>query len=739
MPKRRRTTVDTYDSDASFTAEVESDDYDGDDVFDTKDQKGDSGTDATDIDDLGDDNVDVEGQIRLFDSNVQSSEYWRSRVEAFNEDPFACQDYSPGTTVLLDAVEEQWRQFCCVLKRDPQDCYANISLSLMYNFFDWVLSQKVGKDGRKKRGTKKKSSLGTYWKVFRLVFERAVGKKINQKLNRSMHRQVLRNLGKKHRLSEQRRANRCMTIDDLKQQIETTLSTTKKSFKLGELRILAVLFLLLLAPAGSRPEATLNLRFKDIRVVLARDPEGGPHKLLLRFTPEFTKSYLGEKEQKTYSIPETMFDPSLLLSPHVFLLGVLFRHQAFNASSLTSPHHLDNLDIHPGERELPLPLREDLNNTFIFRRAIETLTGYQISNDRISSGMMATWIQRIGEILGFEYPTIAYNLRYNAANAFDQSVDVSEALRNLALGHGNSDPFQRHYLGRNISADLWGVLRGQKPQQALIKQSCSIGHSISERRPTGLTSEQSASVVTHPTIRDLTRALRELPQGSQQHKEAKRMIRNEKQRLRRELKQKIRDEWTDKQATDDIERQIHGVGFANPTLGDTCRPQGPAQRHLMAKLTAPIVATLEGQYRRRDEAINAVSAYCLVQEGSTVPLSRPQSAPKAAVCNPTSDPPEGGRLDLAMRSVFITHAKERPKRCFVCIGQALDLPSDDRGQLDELTHEFYTSNDLTKHFRRKHLSKVADGDRSECKVCKMTLDHKMHLQNHALKIHGTVS
>ncbi|KAI3531970.1 C2H2 finger domain-containing protein [Colletotrichum abscissum] len=171
---RRRTNVHTYDSDASFTAKVESEDYD-DDVFDTKDQKGGSGTDATDIDDLCDDDLNVEDKTRLFDGR-------------FNWDPFACQDYSPGTTVLLDAVEEQWRQFCCVLKRDPQDCYAKISLGLMYNFFDWVLSQKVGKDGRKKRGTKKKSSLGTYWKVFRLVFDRAVGEKINQKLNRSMHR-----------------------------------------------------------------------------------------------------------------------------------------------------------------------------------------------------------------------------------------------------------------------------------------------------------------------------------------------------------------------------------------------------------------------------------------------------------------------------------------------------------------------------------------------------------------------
>lgn len=85
-------------------------------------------------------------------------------------------------------------------------------------------------------------------------------------------------------------------MDDLEKQIKTTLETPKISFKLGEIRILAVLFILLLAPAGARPTSILRLRFKDIRVVLARDPEGGPHKLFTRFSLAFTKTYLGVKD-----------------------------------------------------------------------------------------------------------------------------------------------------------------------------------------------------------------------------------------------------------------------------------------------------------------------------------------------------------------------------------------------------------------------------------------------------------
>ncbi|KND85610.1 hypothetical protein TOPH_09291, partial [Tolypocladium ophioglossoides CBS 100239] len=489
------------DSDASYSPD---DEYGEDDCFD-KNEADDSSpeTEATDIEDLSCDDedrgldVDVDDQIQLFGGNVHPPEYYRRAIEGFNDSAYEAQDYSDGSKLLLDACEEQWRRYCEVLGRAPQECFeslaASTSVRVLYNFFDWSLNQKVGKDGRKKRGTKKSSSLGTYWKVFRLVFQRATGDKLNAKMNRRMHK-VLRDLAKKHGLSHQKRANRCMTIEDLREQIETTISTTKKSFKLGELRILAVLFLLLLAPAGARPTSILRLRFGDIRLALVRDPEGGPHNILIRFTLAFTKTYLGVKDAKTFPIPETLFDPSLLLNPHVFLLGIIFRHRAFRAPSLTSPEHLANLDIHPDERELPLPLRGDLKDTYIFRRAVKDLTGFKMSADKpITYQMIAQWIRRIGEILGLEFPTIPYNLRYNAANEFDRSADISESLRNLALDHANSNPFQKHYLGREVCADTWAILRGQKPQQALIRQACSTGHSISKRRPTDLTPEQAAS------------------------------------------------------------------------------------------------------------------------------------------------------------------------------------------------------------------------------------------------------
>ena len=75
-----------------------------------------------------------------------------------------------------------------MLLLDPTECFKSVSAKMLRRFFRWYLNQKFSKNGRRKRGTKKKSSLSTRWKVFRLVYERAMGKKLDAQLNRKMHK-----------------------------------------------------------------------------------------------------------------------------------------------------------------------------------------------------------------------------------------------------------------------------------------------------------------------------------------------------------------------------------------------------------------------------------------------------------------------------------------------------------------------------------------------------------------------
>lgn len=133
------------------------------------------------------------------------------------------------------------------------------------------------------------------------------------------------------------------------------LRKTEKSLKLGEQRILAMLYLILLALAESRPKSILDICFGDLKLLLVRDPNGGPHRLLIEASLWHTKRYLGVKLTKTFFVPKIIYDPSLLLSLHVFLLGILFKHRAFRCRILNdNPATLSELDIRrPDENEIP--------------------------------------------------------------------------------------------------------------------------------------------------------------------------------------------------------------------------------------------------------------------------------------------------------------------------------------------------------------------------------------------------
>ena len=114
-----------------------------------------------------------------------------------------------------------------------------------------------------------------------------------------------------------------------------------------------------------------------------------------KFIFKFTKEYLSIKEayipflpysspyayrtSNTFSIPKIIFNPLLILSPYVFLLGLLFTNKAFTAPNLTSIEQLSKLYIKPRRNKLPLLLRLDLDNIPVFRRLIKTPYGYKVS------------------------------------------------------------------------------------------------------------------------------------------------------------------------------------------------------------------------------------------------------------------------------------------------------------------------------------------------------------------------
>lgn len=103
----------------------------------------------------------------------------------------------------------------------------------------------------------------------------------------------MRELAEKYGLTTEGHRKATAYVEDLALVVETAAVTDRKKFGHGRHRIELCLFLQLAGFTANRPAAILDLCYRHIQVTLLRDPSGGPNRILLEFTFEFTKTFLG--------------------------------------------------------------------------------------------------------------------------------------------------------------------------------------------------------------------------------------------------------------------------------------------------------------------------------------------------------------------------------------------------------------------------------------------------------------
>ncbi|PSS27036.1 hypothetical protein M430DRAFT_31938 [Amorphotheca resinae ATCC 22711] len=146
--------------------------------------------------------------------------------------------------------------------------------------------------------------------------------------------------------------------------------------------------------------------------------------------------------------------------------------------------------------------------------------------------------------------------------------------------------------------------------------------------------------------------------------------------------------------------------------------------------------TIEEEFRRRNAAIDAVAAYCYFQEGAAAAQPRKRSSTRRASPMPSKETnPQlvaaEAEKQLLSDAILLVFTEKRTTTCFLCLGEQSLL-------FEKRIYKFASSRDLTKHFKRKYLAHIKEGDRLWCKVYRMGLQHKQHLQNHAETIHEIV-
>ncbi|KAF3481524.1 uncharacterized protein GIQ15_04283 [Arthroderma uncinatum] len=709
----------------SITVPDEDEDEDGDAYIDAGDGEDDAGEQQA-ADDLAE----------LLADNNHSREFYLKQLNTLDGNSFQCEEYAPKSLELLDRVEREWLNFCAYLKKDVKEMYLKVDVVKIYTFFHWSLNQRRGKDGRRRQGLQYKSSLETYWKVFRLVYEREKQEKIDKETSRA--------LVKLFKLSTKGRPKSVVYLDDLTKIVETTVTTTEKKFGHGRLRICLCLYFQLAGFTANRPGALLKVRYQDIQVTLLRDPDGGPNNILIEFTPEFSKTFLGDKDAVTFVIPEIIFDPSLILSPHVMLLGLLFADGAFGRLEgeevLTSAKQLLDLSIPEGTNELRLPLKPELDDIPVFRKLEQTADGVKVS-DTEALTYQTLWrsIRIIGELSTFIQILRAYSLRYGAGKALDNSGQISDAVRSLIFQHSDTRTFLDFYLHKKVDKDLAAIVRGIEPQDNIMRAACRMLRSVHPRRPRCLTTAQASSVNKLPHIEDLIKRRNKLSQSMgrpiAQHKGTHKYTLHQRlntelatarSRAKAELLRKIQKKFDYEEPLREIQRQLSGIKITeavNESLGSN-EDVPPQQQRLISALLSLPGKNLREEMLRRTEAIDAVAEYCLFEEGDTCKLPRDQRRVAKASTDATVEvkaevraPPPPSQRDIALKAVMEDH---RPLYCFWCL-KGYSVPGG-----------------VTKHLRRRHLRHIKPGDRIRCPTCCVDLEDMIQLKNHALIVHKTL-
>ncbi|KAG6358153.1 hypothetical protein INS49_014037 [Diaporthe citri] len=290
--------------------------------------------------------------------------------------------------------------------------------------------------------------------------------------------------------------------------------------------------------------------------------------------------------------------------------------------------------------------------------------------------------------------------------------------------------FIKHYLNRNVCADLWAIHRDREPQQALLQQATSLGHSVSRRRPTDLTPEQAAELKKHPRYQRLDKEWKATPPKSERRKELGKKRKALWTRMRKSKLSKIREEWSKTQGVEDVERQIAGEDITKASEHTApVRSMGTVQQRMFNAITSPLINDIEAQLQRRTEAIKALVAYCDEEDPFVPMLVR---VAKPALKSTSKKAPEA-RMQEIKEATLVAFGKVL--KCFLCVAKAESL-GQSHPRFDDLCRQFSRSDHLRKHFIDIHLDRHSEDDSFVCPICKVTLIHKKHLQNHTEKVHG---
>ncbi|KAE8379024.1 hypothetical protein BDV26DRAFT_303912 [Aspergillus bertholletiae] len=604
-------------------------------------------------------------------------------------------DKAEGTIVHRERIEGRWKRYCISRTRlEPK-----ASNNDMYRFLGWCLKLEREKKSRYLKGIHKSSSLEADWKNLRGYYQRLTKTRINDHNRSEVHR-GLKYLVYKNRLNTQPTKKTPVYIEDIDLFNETILSTQEKKFHLRFQRIQIYIF------------NSLGLfTFKDLQISLQKDPHGDPPVRLIELIVSGTKKFLGQTKLTTFTLPEVIYRPLLILCLYTLIFGILFYTQAFQNPNLILNTKLRNLFISKGCEQL----------LYIFSKTevVKEIPTIQWTKP-MSKSAIASMLVTFGEIRGWKEAFHAHQFRYGSGKV------VSKKQHILIIKYSSPRTFLNHYHPLQLNTNMIQVICGLDPDveliQAVTRQSCWRD----TRRPRYLTKQQRGQVEDHSNIEEARRKLDNacaLYEESQQlsllswvHQREKE-LKNTRQQLLRALQQQVQENFNEEQAFLDIKAQLSGTAVKEESEDKESSLQDnmdPLQLLLLQRLLSYPTS-------------NSIAAKSIPLTGSEPDLNGSPNTRDSLVENMGATFSPRDKLFRATQNHLID-TLQKPQACFQYFVNK---------KLLNKTHckMFHDAGCVTRYFDTHHLHE----DPLKYNYCEVLLVHKMAFQRHASDIHRVES
>lgn len=127
-----------------------------------------------------------------------------------------------------------------------------------------------------------------------------------------------------------------------------------------------------------------------------------------------------------------MDDPTLIFSPHVFLFGILFYLDAFEADGLRSMEDVRRLLVEDGCEQMELYLKPEIEEYFLFcMTTVVDGTPMIQWNRPINASTMSARLQSLGEIHGWLHTFFAHRMRYGGGKQLNESGKFALVWHNV--------------------------------------------------------------------------------------------------------------------------------------------------------------------------------------------------------------------------------------------------------------------------------------------------------------------